>query len=103
MNIHWTKLTHRFPDEKQYLASFIAWQAAEVVAGAKPANLIDILDRQLTCGRNMSRLREKHIASVLRKGKISGLVLKQKDNRQLALSAISLRTPSIDFLTIPDK
>ena len=66
MNIHWTKLTHRFPDEKQCLASFIAWQAAEVIAGAKPANLINILDRELACGRNMSSLWEKHKTSVLK-------------------------------------
>jgi len=85
MNMHWTKLTHLFPDEKQCLASFIAWQAAEVVAGAKPANLINILDRELACGRNMSRLWDKHKTSVLKNGNICGLVLKQKEDRQLAL------------------
>ena len=85
MNIHWTKLTHLFPEEKQCLASFIAWQAAEVIAGAKPANLINILDRKLACGRNMSELWEKHHSSVLGKDKVWGLVLKQKGDRQLAL------------------
>lgn len=85
MNIHWTKLAHRFPDEKQCLASFIAWQAAEVIAGAKPANLINILDRELACGRNMSKLWEKHNPSILKNGNVSGLVLKQKGDRQLAL------------------
>ncbi|NIP49798.1 MAG: DUF3793 family protein, partial [Gammaproteobacteria bacterium] len=85
MNIHWTKLTHRFPDEKQCLASFIAWQAAEVIAGAKPANLINIPDRELACGRNMSKLWEEHKTSVLKNGNVSGLVLKQKEDRLLAL------------------
>lgn len=85
MNIHWTKLTHRFPDEKQCLASFIAWQAAEVIAGAKPANLINILDRELACGRNMSSLWEKHKTSVLKNGNVCGHVLKQKIDRKLAL------------------
>lgn len=85
MNIHWTKLTQRFPDEKQCLASFIAWQAAEVIAGAKPANLINILDRELACRRNMSELWEKHHTSVLEKNKVWGLVLKQKGDRKLVL------------------
>jgi hypothetical protein len=85
MKTHWTKLIHRFPDEKQCLASFIAWQAAEVIAGAKPANLINILDRELACGRNMFSLWEKHKTFVLRNGNVSGLVLKKKDDRQLVL------------------
>lgn len=85
MNIHWTKLTHRFPDEKQCLASFIAWQAAEVIAGVKPANLINILDRELACGRNMSELWDKHKTSVLNGGKVRGLELRQNNDRKLVL------------------
>jgi hypothetical protein len=85
MNIHWTKLTHLFPEERQCLASFIAWQAAEVIAGAKPANLINILDRELACGRNMSKIWEKHKASILEQGNVLGLELKQKNDRKLAL------------------
>lgn len=85
MNNHWTKLTHRFPDEKQCLASFIAWQAAEVIAGVKSANLINIPDRELACGRNMVHLWEKHKASALSNGKVLGLVLKHKGERKLTL------------------
>lgn len=85
MNRHWTKLSHRFPDEKQCLASFIAWQAAEVVAGVKPANLINILDRELACGRNMHILWSRHQASVLKKGRLLGLEFKRKNDRQLVL------------------
>jgi hypothetical protein len=102
MDIHWTKLTHRFPDEKQCLASFIAWQAAEVIAGAKPANLINILDRELACGRNMSSLWEKHKTSVLKNGNIWGLVLKQKDDRQLALIYNSTKLENV-LMRIPVK
>ena len=85
MNIHWTKLTHLFPEERQCLASFIAWQAAEVIAGAKPANLINILDRELACGRNMHTLWSNLNASVLKKGSVRGLGLKKKSDRQLVL------------------
>ena len=85
MNLHWTKLTERYSDEKQCLATFIAWQAAEVIAGVKPANLINILDRELACGRNISNLWSKYKTSVLEKGNVHGLVLKQKSDRKLAL------------------
>ncbi|MBW2477471.1 MAG: DUF3793 family protein [Deltaproteobacteria bacterium] len=100
MNNHWTKLTHRYPDEKECLASFIAWQAAEVVAGVKPANLINILDRELACGRNMFTLWGKHKVSVLMEGNLRGLDLKWKGDRLLvfiysptALEKILKRTP----------
>ncbi len=100
MNNHWTKLTHRFPDEKECLASFIAWQAAEVVAGVKPANLINILDRELACGRNMVTLWSKHKGSVLMQGNLRSLDLKSKNDRLLvfiynskALEKILKRAP----------
>ncbi len=105
MKIHWTKLIHRYPDEQQCLASFIAWQAAEVIAGVKPANLINILDREQTCGRNIASLWAKHHKSVLKNGDVAGLVLKQKGDRQLvliynpdALENVLLRKPVMKAL-----
>lgn len=83
--MHWSDFIVKHADEKKCLASFIAWQAAEVVAQAKPANLINILDRELACGRNMSKLWEKHKASVLKYANVCGLELKRKSDRQLVL------------------
>lgn len=85
MNIHWTALTERFPDEEQCLASFIAWQAAEVISNVKPANLINILDRELSCGRNIHALWERHKRSVFTAGEIRAVELKRKDDRILVL------------------
>lgn len=83
--MHWSNFIIKQADEKKCLASFLAWQAAEVVAQAKPANLINILDRKLACGRNMSSLWEKHKTSVLKDSKVLGLELKQKNDRRLVL------------------
>lgn len=83
--MHWSNFIIKQTDEKKCLASFLAWQAAEVVAQAKPANLINILDRELACGRNMSSLWEKHKTSVLKDSKVLGLELKQKNDRRLVL------------------
>lgn len=85
MKIHWTKLTHRFLDERQCLASFIACQAAEVIANVKPANLISVLNRELPCGRNMYTLWKKHKFSTLAKGHTLAIDFKRNDDRQLVL------------------
>lgn len=85
MKIHWTKLMHRFLDERQCLASFIACQAAEVIANVKPANLISVLDRELPCGRNIYTLWKKHKFSALAKGHARAIDFKRNDDRQLVL------------------
>jgi len=73
MGIHWTSLTERFPDEDQCLACFLAWQAAEVISNAKPANLINIRDRELACGRNIHALWNKHTKVIFRRAKCGSL------------------------------
>lgn len=85
MSLHWTNLTEKFFDEKQCLASFVAWQAAEVIAGVKPANLINILDRKLACGRNISSLWDKHRTSILAEESLWGIELRRGSDRQLVL------------------
>ena len=85
MNLHWTKLTGLYPDKQQCLASFIAWQAAEVIAEAKPSNLINILDRRLPCGRNIMPLWNTYHTQVLEHTELSALELKQNKRRKLVL------------------
>ncbi len=85
MDMHWSKLTHLFPEEENCLASFIAWKAAEVIAGAKPANLINIPNRKLSCGRNMYKLWGKYKVSDLTEEKIWSLELQDNGNRKLDL------------------
>lgn len=85
MNIHWTTLTARYPDERDCLAGFLACQAAEVVSGGKPANLINILDRQLSCGRNIHDLWRRHATAVLAAGELEAVELQHKPARVLLL------------------
>lgn len=53
---HWHTVIRRFPAARDCLASFLAYEAAEILAGAKPANLINLVDRPHHCGRNFYRL-----------------------------------------------
>lgn len=56
----WMTLSWRFPDEKACLASFLALEGAEVIAGVKPANLFRIVNRRQSCGRNLFELWHRH-------------------------------------------
>jgi hypothetical protein len=85
MKNHWIQLTQRYRDERQCLASFIAWQAAEVIAMAKPANLINVLDRDLPCNRNIFDLWSKHGSRLFAMSDIRALELRQRDGRLLVL------------------
>jgi len=53
---HWHSVARRFPAARDCLASFLAYESAEILAGVKPANLINLVDRDHHCGRNFYRL-----------------------------------------------
>jgi hypothetical protein len=53
---HWHSVVRRFPAARDCLASFLAYESAEILAGAKPANLINLVNRPHHCGRNFYRL-----------------------------------------------
>ena len=61
----WQELSRRFPDDRDCLASFLALETAEVLEGAKPGNLINISNRNRSCGRNLYRLWKKYGADLL--------------------------------------
>ncbi|MCM2359052.1 MAG: DUF3793 family protein [Geobacteraceae bacterium] len=48
----WNAIAARFPDERDCLASYLALESAEVVAGVKPGNLVNVVNRKRPCGRN---------------------------------------------------
>lgn len=52
----WKDIADRFCDPRECLASYLALEAAEVIAGVKPANLLSISNRTDACGRNPYRL-----------------------------------------------
>lgn len=52
----WKDFASRFFEPQDCLASFLALESAEVIAGVKPANLFPIPNRTYACGRNPYQL-----------------------------------------------
>lgn len=53
---NWYDISGRFPEARHCLASFLALEAAEVLEGVKPANLVNLPNRVRPCGRNLYTL-----------------------------------------------
>lgn len=83
--IHWSKLTYQHQDDRECLACFFAWQTAEIMSDVKPANLINIMNRTLDCGRNMLNLWQRHGQSMLDSSAMRALKLVERDERHLML------------------
>lgn len=81
----WQDLTWKFPDERDCLASFLALEAAEVLAGVKPANLVQLRNRRQPCGRNLHQLWQLHSNTLLANSPLKGLSLRQKESGDLML------------------
>jgi hypothetical protein len=92
---NWHELAERFADERECLASFLALETAEVLAGAKPANLIGILNRRRACGRNLHVLWRRHGASLLRR---SGLAVRELADRGNSLLILIYRREALGDL-----
>lgn len=82
---NWHDLAHRFTDERECLASYLALEAAEVIGGAKPANLINLADWTRPCGRNMFRLWRQYGQRLLGQSGLVARELVQRDNGVLLL------------------
>lgn len=61
----WHKLAPRFSGDRDCIASFLALEAAEVLAGARPACLISLADRTKPCGKNLLHLWRDHARHLL--------------------------------------
>ncbi len=98
---NWLELAWDFPDERDCLASFLALETAEVLAGAKPANLIRLSNRQQLCGRNLHHLWRSFGASLLADSKLQVLSLRDNSEGELLLFFSSdllhqlLRAPAV--------
>jgi len=55
----WRDLAPRFADDRACLAAFLAMETAEILAGVKPGNLINVVNQRQPCGRNLYALWEK--------------------------------------------
>jgi uncharacterized protein DUF3793 len=74
----WQDISARFSDPRDCLVSFLALETAEILAGAKPANLISIANRERSCGRNLYLLWKEWGKEVLKE---SGLVACELNDR----------------------
>ena len=74
----WQNISRCFPDDRDCLASFLALEAAEVLLGTKPANLVNVANRLRPCGRNLYQLWKRHGADLLLE---SGLEAKEMIDR----------------------
>ena len=54
------ELLERFPEPSQCLAAHLMYETSEVLAGVKPANLIPLVNRTRSCGRNLYDLWKYH-------------------------------------------
>lgn len=81
----WHHVAHRFPSAKDCLTSFLAFEAAEVLDGAKPANLVNIVNRRRPCGRNLYSLWKKHGFSLLADTPLQAQVLADRGESLLVM------------------
>lgn len=82
---HLHAVLRRFPAARDCLASFLAYESAEILAGAKPASLINLVDRPHHCGRNFYRLWKECGAALLEKSGLVGRELVDRGDSLLLL------------------
>lgn len=88
---HWHSVSRRFPEARDCLASFLAYESAEILAGAKPASLINLVDRDHHCGRNLYRLwKESGRALLEQSGLVGRELIDRGDSLLLLVYAPSL-------------
>ncbi len=81
----WQEMTWKFPDERDCLASFLVLEAAEVLSGVKPANLVQLRNRPQPCGRNLHLLWQEHAVALLAESPLEALPLRCRDSGDLML------------------
>ncbi|MBU5636593.1 DUF3793 family protein [Geomonas sp. Red69] len=74
----WQDFAGLYPTDEECLASFLALELAEVLQGAKPANLVCLANKNRSCGRNLYLLWKEHGAVLLEQ---SGLKVRVLDDR----------------------
>ncbi len=80
----WVDLVGLYPAPRECLETFLVASAAEVIAGAKTANLIRIINKELPCGRSIFRLWRQYGAEVL-KGTVLSVTVVRENNDGVSL------------------
>ncbi|MCK4501468.1 MAG: DUF3793 family protein [Desulfuromonadales bacterium] len=81
----WIDVAGLFPAPKECLAAFLAVAAAEVLSGAKPANMIRIPNQRLPCGRRIYRLWQKFGSELIKDLPLSVRPMRTEKNSALLL------------------
>lgn len=81
----WGDIAGRFCDPRECLASYLALESAEVIAGVKPANLISIPNRTHSCGSNPYIYWKRWGGEVAEAAQLETYTLKDRGNSVLVL------------------
>jgi hypothetical protein len=81
----WADIADKFPRDPDCLAAFLAFEAAEVLAGAKPSALINLPDRIRACGKNFYSIWKEHGQDLIKESSLEGKVLVERPGSLLLL------------------
>lgn len=93
--LRWQWLSERYTRDRDCLASFLALELAEVLHGAKPANLVSLANKRRPCGRNLYLLWKEHGVALLKE---SGLKVKVLADRGTSVLLLCYREPALRSL-----
>ena len=85
IRIGWQELSGRYTEDRDCLASFLALELAEVLQGAKPANLVCLTNKRRSCGRNLYLLWKEHGTALLEESGLKVRVLADRGSSLLLL------------------
>lgn len=80
---YWHDVSDRFSGSRNCFAAYLAMEAAEVIEGAKPGNLINLVNRDRSCGLNPYRLWQFHGNALLAGSGLQARVLADRGNSLL--------------------
>lgn len=81
----WADIADKFPHDRDCLTAFLAFEAAEVLAGAKPSALINLPDRIRGCGKNFYSIWKEHGQDLIQQSPLEGKVLVDRTGSLLLL------------------
>jgi hypothetical protein len=81
----WLDIAGRFPDDRECLAAFLAFETAEILEGVKPASLVNLVNRERCCGKNFYALWKDLGTGIISQSSLQGLVLTDRGDSLLLM------------------
>ena len=81
----WQDFSRLYTEDRDCLASFLALELAEVLQGAKPANLVCLSNKRRSCGRNLYLLWKEHGSALIEASGLKVRVLADRGTSVLLL------------------